>query len=280
MSEASQASDNLQRLLRIMADLRDPQRGCAWDRQQTFATIAPYTIEEAYEVADAITEGDLAALRDELGDLLFQVVFHARMAEEAGAFDFDSVAGAIADKMIRRHPHVFQQPDGRDTEAQTRSWEQIKAQERAAGGAPRTLDGVPAALPGLTRAVKLQNRAARVGFDWPDVTPVYDKLAEELEELREAAESGDPRRVEEEAGDLLFVVANLLRHHRVDPESALRVANSKFERRFRAIEDALAAEGVAPAEAGLERMDAIWRAVKAGEKAGQPEQAEEEQESA
>jgi ATP diphosphatase len=249
----------LPRLVAIMARLRDPERGCPWDVEQDFASIAPYTIEEAYEVADAIDRGDLDALRGELGDLLFQVVYHARMAEEAGAFGFADVVRAIADKMVRRHPHVFGD-ESRDKTAdqQTLDWERMKAAER---GPASALDGVAAGLPALTRAVKLQNRAARVGFDWPDATAVLDKIAEETAELVEARD--DAERAFEEYGDLLFVMANLARHLRIDPEAALRAANAKFTRRFHAIEAALATEGRTPAESSLAEMDALWNAAKA-----------------
>lgn len=252
------------RLVAIMAELRHPTRGCPWDLEQDFASIAPYTIEEAYEVAEAIEEGDMAALRDELGDLLFQAVYHARLAEERGAFAFADVVRAISDKMIRRHPHVFGD-ESRDKSAadQTRDWEKIKAAERA--GKPETrsaLDGVAAGLPGLTRAVKLQNRAARVGFDWPDTGGVIAKIAEEARELAEARDETPERRAEE-FGDLMFVMANLARHLGIDPEAALRGANAKFTRRFHAVEAALAAEGRSPAESDLAEMDRLWDAAKA-----------------
>jgi ATP diphosphatase len=272
--EASRCNESpavgIQRLVEIMARLRDPETGCPWDREQSFATIAPYTIEEAYEVADAIARGDLAELRDELGDLLFQVVFHSRMAEEQGAFDFDQVAGAIADKMVRRHPHVFEAADGRDTTGQTVAWEEQKAAERkAAGGTDASaLDGVALALPALLRALKLQKRAARVGFDWPDKTPIFDKIAEEIAELRhEIDQSAPPDRIEDELGDLLFALVNLARHLDLEPEAALRRANAKFERRFRRIEDILRDAGSTPEAAGLAELDRLWDAVKEEEKA-------------
>ncbi|MFO1106584.1 MAG: nucleoside triphosphate pyrophosphohydrolase [Amaricoccus sp.] len=249
------------RLVAIMARLRDPERGCPWDLVQDFTSIAPYTIEEAYEVAQAIAEQDMAELRDELGDLLFQVVYHARMAEERGAFAFEDVVRAISDKMIRRHPHVFG-PESRDKspEQQTRDWEALKAAERAAKPSQASvLDGVAAGLPALTRAIKLQNRAARVGFDWPDATAVLDKIAEETRELVAAA---NPAEAAEEYGDLMFVMANLARHLEIDPEAALRAANAKFVRRFRAIEAALAAEGRTPQDSTLAEMDALWDAAK------------------
>lgn len=238
-------------LVAIMARLRDPARGCAWDVAQDFASIAPYTIEEAYEVADAITRGDMAGLRGELGDLLLQVVFHSRMAEEAGAFDLNAVISGICDKMTRRHPHVFGSGD------ETPGWETIKAEERAEGGAKRTLDGVALALPALLRAQKLQKRAARTGFDWPDTTGCLAKVHEELAEL--AGATSDAERTEE-GGDLLFAVVNLLRHEGVDAEGALRAANAKFERRFAAMEDAV---GEAFLGLSLEEKEALWQAAKA-----------------
>ncbi len=249
------------RLLAIMAQLRDPAEGCPWDIEQTFATIAPYTIEEAYEVAQAIAEDDMGELRGELGDLLFQIVYHARLAEERGAFAFDDVVRAIADKMVRRHPHVFG-ADSRDKtpEQQTRDWEAIKAAERGAKPARvSALDGVAAGLPALTRAIKLQNRAARVGFDWPNAGSVLDKIVEEAGEL---ATSRDAAHAEEEYGDLLFVMANLARHLGIDPEAALRAANAKFTRRFHAIEAALAETGRGPEDSNLEEMDALWTLAK------------------
>jgi ATP diphosphatase len=252
----------LDRLLAIMARLRDPVTGCEWDRAQDFATIAPYTIEEAYEVADAIERADLHALRDELGDLLLQVVFHARMAEEAGHFAFDDVAAAISDKLEARHPHIF--GDGHDDGpnivegGQTRRWETLKAAERAARGATSALDGVALALPALMRAEKLQKRAARVGFDWPDPAGPAAKVHEELQELAEADEAS---RVEE-AGDLLFAAVNAVRAYGVAPEDALRAANAKFERRFRAMEALAAESGVPFAERGLDAQEALWQAVK------------------
>jgi nucleoside triphosphate diphosphatase len=252
------------RLLAIMARLRDPVRGCPWDVEQDFATIAPYTIEEAYEVADAIARGDMGELRDELGDLLLQVVYHAQMAAEVGAFGFADVVRAIADKMVRRHPHVFGDASRDKTaEDQTRDWERMKAAERAGASA---LDGVAAGLPALTRAVKLQNRAARVGFDWPDAGAVLHKIAEETAELVEARDASDAARVFEEYADLMFVMANLARHLRLDPEAALRAANAKFTRRFHSIEAALRARGSSPAESTLEEMDALWDAAKRAER--------------
>ena len=249
-----------------MARLRDRERGCPWDVEQSFATIAPHTIEEAYEVADAIERGDLAALKDELGDLLFQVVFHAQMAQEAGAFDFDAVAESISNKMIQRHSHVFGDTNVKSAAAQTAAWEALKAAERAARTGPAgALDGVATALPALTRAVKLQKRAARVGFDWPDAAGVHLKIAEELAELSAEIQSGgQPDRVQDEAGDLLFACVNLARHLGVDPETALRHANRKFETRFRAVEAMLAADGRGPADADLDELEALWQRAKSG----------------
>jgi len=266
--------ESVETLLQIMARLRDPERGCPWDVRQDFASIAPHTVEEAYEVADAIERGDMDDLCDELGDLLFQVVFHARMAEERERFAFDDVARAIADKLVRRHPHIFDDAHIPDEAAQRRSWEAIKAEERrrkrerrAQAQPPGALDGVSRTLPGLTRAVKLQRRAARVGFDWPDSAPVLDKVEEEVDEVRvELAQSADPQRVEEEVGDLLFACANLSRHLGVDPERALRNANAKFERRFRRIESLLAAQGREPQDVDLETMEAAWQRAKREEK--------------
>jgi ATP diphosphatase len=264
----SDASAGLTRLIAIMARLRDPARGCPWDVEQDFDSIAPYTIEEAYEVADAIARRDMAELRDELGDLLLQVVYHARMAEEAGSFGFEDVARGIADKMVRRHPHVFGGASrDKSAEQQTRDWERMKAAERT--DAASALDGVAAGLPALTRAVKLQNRAARVGFDWPDAGAVLVKIAEETAELVEARDAGDDApRVFEEYGDLMFVMANLARHLRIDPEAALRKANAKFTRRFHAVEAALRGQGRRPEESSLEEMDALWDAAKEAERAG------------
>jgi len=257
----------MRRLLAIMARLRDPATGCPWDIAQDFASIAPYTIEEAHEVADAIDRQDWADLEGELGDLLLQTVYHTQMGAEAGHFTFASVARAISDKMVARHPHVFG-ADSRDKTAaqQTADWERIKAAERAGRAQGRTLDGVAMGLPALMRAVKLQRRAARVGFDWPQVDQVLDKLVEEARELAEARDALTPAEVAEEMGDLLFVMANLARHLDVDPEAALRAANAKFTRRFAAIEDALAAQGRTPAQSDLAEMDALWDAAKAAER--------------
>ena len=261
------ASPELTRLLDIMARLRDPETGCPWDREQSFRTIAPYTIEEAYEVAEAAEAGDPAAFKDELGDLLFQVVFHARMAEEQGLFEFNDVAQAISDKMIRRHPHVFGDLEIGDAAEQTRAWEARKADERKAAGASSVLDGVGAALPALTRAEKLQKRAARVGFDWPDLPPVLDKIEEELKEVRaELGVERDPARLEDEIGDLLFSVVNLARRTEIDPEQALRKACRKFERRFRQVETRLTENGNPLSEASLDDMEAEWRRAKEAEK--------------
>jgi MazG family protein len=269
--------DRIEDLLAIMARLRDPQAGCPWDVQQTFATIAPYTIEEAYEVADAIDRNDMPDLRDELGDLLLQVVFHARMAQEQGAFDFADVVAAISAKMTRRHPHVFAGASVEDAPAQSRAWDAHKRAEReAAGDADRSaLSGIARGMPEWQRAGKLQERAARVGFDWPGPTPVIAKLHEEIEEVRsefdavaQAPEDASARdRLEDEIGDLLFVCANLARHAHVDPGNALRRANRKFERRFRAMEALALAEGVELSTLPLEAQDRYWDRVKAGEKA-------------
>lgn len=242
-------------LVDVMARLRTPDGGCPWDLEQNFRTIAPYTIEEAYEVADAIERSDIDALKDELGDLLFQTVFHARMAEEEGLFDFADVAEAISAKMIRRHPHVFGEADMRDAEEQTAAWEEQKAAERSAKGHGSLLDDVPVGLPGLTRAVKLQKRAARVGFDWKEAKDVLAKIAEETAELAEAIETKDADRIEDEFGDLLFVLANLSRHLKVDPEAALRRTNEKFIQRFRYVEEKL---GERLADASLDEMEALW----------------------
>jgi ATP diphosphatase len=254
-------------LLDIMRRLRDPKSGCPWDIEQTFATIAPYTIEEAYEVAGAIEDADWPALKDELGDLLLQVVFHARMAEERNLFAFGDVVAAIVDKMTRRHPHVVGGETGiGSAAAQTIAWEEHKARERA-GRAGGLLDDIPMALPALLRAVKLQKRASTVGFDWDSAPKVVEKIAEEAQEIVEAQEAGAPlEKLEEEVGDLLFAVANLARHLKVDPEAALRTSNAKFVRRFKVIEDTLAARGQPIAKASLDEMEAIWQAAKAREK--------------
>lgn len=265
-------SDSLHRLLDIMARLRDPERGCPWDLEQTFRTIAPHTIEEAYEVADAIQQGDMEALKDELGDLLFQVVFYAQMSREQGGFDFDAVAGAIADKMLRRHPHVFGGVEVGSAAAQTKAWEAQKAQERAAkagsaAAAPSALDGVVVGLPALTRAMKLQKRAARVGFDWAEARDILDKIEEEIDELRAELDAAErkPLRVEDEMGDLLFALVNLARRLDVEPESALRGTNAKFERRFRQVERWLGEQGRTTESATLDEMEALWQRAKADE---------------
>ena len=289
-------------LLAVMAALRTPGTGCPWDLKQTFETIAPYTIEEAYEVADAIARADMPDLKDELGDLLLQVVYHARIAEESGAFAFGDIADVITRKMIRRHPHVFGSAEERAAGAAPGFWERIKAQERAGkareresegqGTRPldpdvkeRTQDGVqrlspwhltslladiPVGLPGLTRAIKLQDKAARVGFDWPDITPVFDKIREEIAELEAEVASGAQTKIEDEFGDLLFVMANLARHLKLDPEAALRAANAKFTRRFAHIELSLAAEGRTPSQSTLAEMDRLWDEAKEIERAASP----------
>jgi ATP diphosphatase len=275
-------SDDIARLVAIMAKLRTPGEGCPWDLEQDFTSIAPYTIEEAYEVADAIARGDLADLKDELGDLLLQVVFHARMAEEAGHFALPDVVRAITAKLIRRHPHVFGDAGTLSTDAVNALWAEIKAaekrdraEERQRLGLPAEppageLGGVPVALPGLTRALKLQAKAGTVGFDWNDVGSVLDKIVEEAREIAEAQASGaDRAAIADEVGDLLFAVVNLARHLDVDPEAALRGTNAKFERRFRSIEAALAAKGRSPAAATLDEMDALWNEAKRAERAGQ-----------
>ncbi|MGV6840301.1 MAG: nucleoside triphosphate pyrophosphohydrolase [Planktomarina sp.] len=254
----------MDRLLEIMRRLRDPETGCPWDIEQTFQTIAPYTIEEAYEVADAIERGDMDDLKGELGDLLLQTVYHAAIGEEGGHFDFHAIADGISDKMVARHPHVFgDESRDKTAEQQTKDWEAVKAAERGAKGEAGVLDGVAMGLPALLRAVKLQKRAARVGFDWPNVGQVLDKVHEELGELADAT---DPAHIEEEFGDLLFVMANVARHKGIDPEAALRAANAKFTRRFRSIEAALANDGRTPAQSDLAEMDALWDAAKRAEK--------------
>ena len=246
-----------------MARLRDPERGCPWDRQQTFKSIAPYTVEEAYEVADAIERGDMPELKAELGDLLLQVVYHARMAEEQGLFAFEDVAAGIGDKLVTRHPHVFGGAAVADAAHQSRDWEARKAGERAERSAHGALDGVAASLPALTRADKLQKRAARVGFDWAELPPVFAKVREELGELeREIASGGSRERLEDELGDVLFAAANMARKLGVDPEQALRGTNRKFERRFRHVEARLKERGLTPGQVTLEEMDAYWDEAK------------------
>ena len=261
------SSAGIDRLLEIMRRLRDPDTGCPWDIEQTFASIAPYTIEEAYEVADAIERQDWPELEGELGDLLLQTVYHTAMGEEAGHFSFQSVVTAISDKMVARHPHVFgDESRDKSAEQQTRDWEAIKAAERGRKAQQGTLDGVAMNLPALLRAIKLQNRAARVGFDWPETTQVLAKLTEEAAELVEARDSMSQDEVVEEMGDLLFVMANLARHLNVDPEEALRRTNAKFTRRFGEIEAALARVGKRPEDSTLDEMDALWDAAKRAEK--------------
>lgn len=253
----------IERLLGIMARLRDPEQGCPWDKQQTFKTIAPYTVEEAYEVADAIERGDLESLRGELGDLLLQVVYHAQMAREQGLFGFEDVAQAISDKLVERHPHVFGDGQVADAAHQSRDWEARKARERDARRQEGALDGVAAGLPALTRAEKLQKRAARVGFDWQELKPVLAKIREELGELEHEVDAAAPAaRIEDELGDLLFAVANLARKLKVDPEQALRGTNRKFERRFRHMEARLTERGRKPEQVSLEEMDRYWDEAK------------------
>jgi ATP diphosphatase len=272
-------SRDLQRLIDIMAALRAPGTGCPWDLEQTFRTIAPYTVEEAYEVTDAIERGDLQDLKEELGDLLLQVVFHARMAEEASVFDFGDVVEAITTKLVRRHPHVFGDARDLSPEEVKALWDQIKAAEKAERARARAdagevaaehslLAGVPRSLPGLTRAEKLTRKAATVGFDWPEAAQVIDKIHEEIGEIQEAAASESPERIQDEIGDLLFAAANLARHFRINAETALRGANAKFERRFQAIERALAAQGRSPSDATLDQMERLWTEAKTVERAG------------
>ncbi|TWB63468.1 nucleoside triphosphate pyrophosphohydrolase [Nitrospirillum viridazoti] len=271
MTDRPSATAPIDRLLAIMAKLRDPDGGCPWDLEQDFPTIAPHTIEEAYEVADAIEQGDMAALKEELGDLLFQVVFYAQMASERGLWDFNDITTALSDKMVRRHPHVFGEQVGAVADAtdQVKNWEAQKAGERAAkaaasGAKASALDGVISGLPALTRAVKLQKRAARVGFDWTQAKEILDKIEEEIGELRAEMEHAVPKkaRMQDELGDLVFALANLARHIDVDPETALRGTNAKFERRFRQIEAWLAEGGRGPGDATLEEMEALWQQAK------------------
>jgi MazG family protein len=276
MADETPKKHDLDDLLAVMARLRDPENGCPWDVKQSFETIAPYTIEEAYEVADAIMRHDLDGLKDELGDLLLQVVYHAQMASEESRFDFADVIDAITRKMIRRHPHVFEDPSRREEFMSSDLWGRIKAEEKAERGddesAASLLDDVPVGLPALTRAVKLQKRAAKVGFDWPSLAPVLAKVEEEMHELKSAIEEScdgvSKERVGEEFGDLLFVMANVARHLGVDPEAALRAANAKFVRRFGSIETTLAAEGRRPKDAPLEEMDRLWDEAKDAERKG------------
>jgi nucleoside triphosphate diphosphatase len=262
-------SREIERLLKIMAALRTPKTGCPWDLAQSFSTIAPYTLEEAYEVADAIARGDLADLKDELGDLLLQVVFHARMAEEQSAFDFGDVVQAITEKLVRRHPHVFADEASRTAPAVEGLWERIKAEERAAKKPRETgaLAGVPVALPALSRALELQAKASKVGFDWNDPRAVLRKIREEADEIEAELARAESNKAATEVGDLLFAVVNLARHLQADPETVLRQTNLKFERRFAAIERALAARGKAPRDATLAEMDALWNEAKAAEQA-------------
>lgn len=257
---------SIDRLLAIMRALRDPERGCPWDVEQTFDSIAPYTLEEAYETVDAIQRRDMTDLREELGDLLLQVVFHAQIAADGGHFSFPDVVSAICDKMIRRHPHVF----GTARSMQDGNWEAEKKAERSARGRASVLDGIAAALPALVRADKLAKRAAGVGFDWDDKEKIWAKIDEEFGEFREASAGGDPKQMQDEMGDILFVVCNLARHHGVDPDAALRSTNAKFERRFRAIETALAKDGRRVEDASLAEIDAHWDAVKRLEKSQKP----------
>jgi ATP diphosphatase len=271
-TSAMEASRNIARLIEIMAALRTPGTGCPWDLEQDFATIAPYTLEEAYEVADAIARSDMADLREELGDLLLQVVFHARMAEERGAFDFGDVVETITEKLLRRHPHVFGDARGLTPESVKELWERIKGEEKAhkntqqSGDNAGALAGVPVALPALTRALKLQAKAGKVGFDWNDPMAVLAKIREEADEIEAAIRSGEQGHAAAEVGDLLFAVVNLARHLDADPEAVLRATNRKFERRFASIERALAARGKSPSETTLAEMDALWDEAKAAEK--------------
>lgn len=268
-------SNNFDRLVKIMAQLRDPDTGCPWDVEQDFESIAPYTLEESYEVVDAIRRKDMQALRDELGDLLLQVVFHSQMASEIGVFDVNDVADAICEKMIRRHPHVFANETYANADEQTEAWEKIKEKERNKEKTKKntnleqdssTLDGIAIALPSLTRAEKLAKRAARVGFDWPNSDLVFDKIEEELNEVRLAIETNDEKKIEEEVGDVLFAVANLARKLSVDPETSLRKANEKFERRFRSMEKRTQNQGVKFDFLDLESQENLWQQVKSYEK--------------
>ena len=260
-------TSGMMRLLEIMRALRDPEQGCPWDIEQNFSSIAPYTIEEAYEVADAIEQQNWTGLKSELGDLLLQSVYHTQMASELGLFTFDDVVNLISDKMVARHPHVFGSESRDKTVAQqVKDWEQIKAEERASKGKKGVLDDVSLSLPALSRAVKLQKRAARVGFDWPEISPVLDKITEEVHEMREAQSLQDANHLQEEFGDLLFVLVNFARHLKIDAEEALRGANSKFIRRFRYIEVELHKKNLTPEEASLDEMDALWNAAKMAER--------------
>lgn len=262
------ASPAIDRLLEIMARLRDPKTGCPWDVEQTFASIAPYTIEEAYEVADAIERGDMDHLKEELGDLLLQVVFHAQMAKEENLFTFDDVANSISDKMVERHPHVFGEADIKTADAQLTAWEDMKQARREKENPDASaLDGVTLGLPALMRAEKLQKRAAKTGFDWPSISPVWDKLHEELDELKDAASRpNNHAHIEEEFGDLMFVMTNLARHLKLDPETALKNANTKFERRFRQMEQFAKANGKAFNSLSLDEQETLWQRAKQSEK--------------
>ena len=253
-------SQPLQQLLAIMARLRDPQNGCPWDKEQTYQTIVPYTLEEAYEVADAIARGSFDELKDELGDLLFQVVFYAQIAKEEGRFEFDDCVAAICDKLERRHPHVFGELTADDADTVLKNWEALKSTERKDAGQHSVLDNIPQAMPALSRAYKLQKRCANVGFDWPDVQGCWDKVKEEIIEVEEC-ETGTEA-LAEELGDLMFALVNVVRKHKLDPEAVLRAANSKFEKRFRAVEQALAEQGKTPEQSDLAEMDALWNKVK------------------
>lgn len=253
-------SDNINRLLNIMSRLRDPQTGCPWDLKQSYATIVPYTLEEAYEVADAIARESFDELKDELGDLLFQVVFYAQIAKEEGRFEFDDCVAAICNKLERRHPHVFGELTADDADTVLKNWEALKSNERKDAGQHSVLDNIPQAMPALSRAYKLQKRCANVGFDWPTVEGCWDKVKEEIIEV-EQTETGSAE-LEEELGDLMFALVNVVRKHKLDPEAVLRAANSKFEKRFRAVEQALAEQGKTPEQSDLAEMDALWNQLK------------------
>lgn len=253
-------SDNISRLLSIMSRLRDPQTGCPWDLKQSYATIVPYTLEEAYEVADAIARESFDELKDELGDLLFQVVFYAQIAKEEGRFAFDDCVAAICDKLERRHPHIFSDVTAEDADTVLRNWEALKSAERKDVGQHSVLDNIPQAMPALSRAYKLQKRCANVGFDWPTVEGCWDKVKEEIVEVEQTA-AGSPE-LAEELGDLMFALVNVVRKHKLDPEAVLRAANSKFEKRFRAVEQALAEQGKSPEQSDLTEMDALWQKMK------------------
>jgi len=263
----------MQQLLEIMQRLRDPEKGCPWDAEQNFASIAPFTIEEAYEVADAIARDDMNDLKDELGDLLFQVVFHAQMASEQGSFGFDEVHQSVCEKMVRRHPHVFEDLEIKDASHQTQVWEDYKAEERKQKGEHSLMDGIPAGMAELQRSVKLQKRAAKAGFDWPSAGPVMEKFEEELLEMREALDSNDRQAIEDELGDLLFVATNLARKLQIDPGTALRRSNAKFERRFRAIEEAAGGQDSLQT-IGLDAMEVLWQEIKKTENEGHGQQSD------